>query len=314
MKNRLFIVVQIIGCLSQGFGFSGGLCPAGFSCRNFKNSSPPIPCPPGTFSVLGQHDCTPCAPGYYTNHSASESCAVCEAGFMCPFANQNPVACPVGTYTSCTRQSCCSVCPVGTYNTRIASTDCEKCPAGASCRPASPPSCDSAILTPEYQITLNQFAGKTNPLWKLIYKATRDGFLATDFHYHCNDKTETMTLINSKDGYIFGGYAQMAWSSGNSYIRDPKAFVFTLKNPHSIPPTRFLVKSGYESYALYAYASYGPTFGNGPDILVPDRSNLVKGTFKFGSTYTDTTGRGSATFTGSSSFEIGEILVYQLFG
>ncbi|CAF4682498.1 unnamed protein product, partial [Rotaria socialis] len=172
----------------------------------------------------------------------------------------------------------------------------------------------SAILTPEYQITLNQFAGKTNPLWKLIYKATRDGFLATDFHYHCNDKTETMTLIKSKDGYIFGGYAHMSWSSGNSYIRDPKAFVFTLKNPHSIRPTRYLLKSGSEAYALYAHASYGPTFGNGPDIRVPDQSNLVKGTFNFGSTYADTTARGSATFTGSSSFEIGEILVYQLFG
>ncbi|CAM2725504.1 unnamed protein product [Rotaria socialis] len=132
---------KIIGCLYQGFGFSDGLCPAGFSCRNFKNSSPPAPCPPGTFSILGQHDCKPCAPGYYTNHSASESCEACPAGFMCPFADQNPVACPVGTYTSFTRQSCCSLCPVGTYNTRIASTNCVKCPAGASCRPVSPPSC-----------------------------------------------------------------------------------------------------------------------------------------------------------------------------
>ncbi|CAM4974187.1 unnamed protein product [Rotaria socialis] len=125
----------------KGFGFSDGLCRAGFSCRNFKNSSPPAPCPPGTFSILGQHDCKPCAPGYYTNHSAFESCTACLADFMCPFADQYLVACPVGTCTYCTRQSCCSLCPAGTYTTHIASIDCVKCPAGASCRPVSPPSC-----------------------------------------------------------------------------------------------------------------------------------------------------------------------------
>ncbi|CAM4940425.1 unnamed protein product [Rotaria socialis] len=138
----------------RGFGFSDGLCRAGFSCRNFKNSSPPAPCPPGTFSILGQHDCKPCAPGYYTNHSAFESCTACLADFMCPFADQYLVACPVGTCTYCTRQSCCSLCPAGTYTTHIASIDCVKCPAGASCRPVSPPSCGASWPRVQKNLTL----------------------------------------------------------------------------------------------------------------------------------------------------------------
>ncbi|CAF3963093.1 unnamed protein product, partial [Rotaria magnacalcarata] len=153
-----------------------------------------------------------------------------------------------------------------------------------------------SILTFEYQKILTQFTGKYNARWKLIYKATRDGFRATDFHYHCNDQSDTISIIQSKNGYIFGGYASLPWNSANAFIKDTKAFIFTLKNPHSFLPTRYMLKSGSEPNALYGGANYGPTFGGGHDIHVPDKSNETNGYTNFGSSYSDTTGKGQTTF------------------
>lgn len=148
MKSQVFVAIFSFGCLFNVFGVSIHLCPAGYSCANsnnenlgIKNHRSPVPCPAGTFSPLGQYECTPCSPGYYTNSTGFASCEECPVGFMCQFPDKNPVPCPIGTYTACERQSCCSVCPLGTYTSQVGSVECQKCPAGAACYPVSPPSC-----------------------------------------------------------------------------------------------------------------------------------------------------------------------------
>ena len=150
--------------------------------------------------------------------------------------------------------------------------------------------------------------------WKLLYKATRDGFRGQDFHRLCDGQPQTMSIIKSKNGYIFGGYAHAAWNTSNTYTNDPRAFLFTLVNPNSIQPTRYLVRGGGEEYAFYNSATYGPTFGGGHDIYV-DGENPNQGSYtNFGSYYTDTTGLGSRTFTGNFSFVVADIEVYRLLG
>ena len=54
---------------------------------------------------------------------------------------------------------------------------------------------------------------------------------------------------------------------------DSKAFIFTLKNPYGVPPTRFMKKK--ESYqAIQCLSKYGPIFGNDhPDIYIADNCN-----------------------------------------
>ena len=53
-------------------------------------------------------------------------------------------------------------------------------------------------------------SGKTETP-KLLYRASRDGWDASDFHRICNDKGATVTVVKSSDGYIFGGYTDVAW-------------------------------------------------------------------------------------------------------
>ncbi len=43
---------------------------------------------------------------------------------------------------------------------------------------------------------------------------------------------------------------------------DDKAFIFTLKNPHGLKPTRYMMKDRYR--AIVCCPGYGPTFGSSP--------------------------------------------------
>ena len=51
---------------------------------------------------------------------------------------------------------------------------------------------------------------------------------------------------------------------------DGKAFIFTLKNPHGVEPTRYMKRKESE-HAIQCYPKYGPTFGNSyGDINIAD--------------------------------------------
>jgi hypothetical protein len=42
----------------------------------------------------------------------------------------------------------------------------------------------------------------------LIYRASQDGFEANDFHSKCDQKPNTLMIIKSEHGNIFGGYTE----------------------------------------------------------------------------------------------------------
>ena len=70
---------------------------------------------------------------------------------------------------------------------------------------------------------------------KLQYRASRDGFSAQNFHTKCDTVENSLTMIKSTDGKIFGGFVKKAWdSTGNGYT-DFKAFIFSLVNKENKP-------------------------------------------------------------------------------
>ena len=94
----------------------------------------------------------------------------------------------------------------------------------------------------------------------------------------------------------------MPWHRLGCYKSDASGpFLFTLVNPHNIPPTKYSIR--LFQYAVYGHASYGPTFGAGHDIYVSTNSDKNKNnTFNFPHSYVDTTRRGQLTFTGENKF------------
>ena len=83
-------------------------------------------------------------------------------------------------------------------------------------------------------------------------------FCVEDFHRCCDGKGSTITVIQSKrDNYLFGGYAEISWGCDNKYKDDPAAFLFTVRNPHGIQPTKFACNL-YELRSVRHSARYGP--------------------------------------------------------
>ena len=172
---------------------------------------------------------------------------------------------------------------------------------------------NGTLLQSEQKIQLNEFYGNTNQRWELIYKASRDGFAASTFHKRCNNKGPTMTIIQSNNNYLFGGYTSIPWTSDGPAKTDTTAFLFTLTNPHNIPPTKYAIKSDKTAHAVYHASDHGPTFGAGRDIYLANSSNANNtSSTTFPNSYNDTTGKASATFTGAKNFTASDIEVFKL--
>lgn len=103
-----------------------------------------------------------------------------------------------------------------------------------------------------------------------MYRGSRDGFAALDFHTKCDFLPSTLTLVETSLGYIFGGYTHACWTTGSGKSHyDPRAFLFSLVNKFGKP---FVCKIADTKNAIYSRTSYGPTFGTN-DIFICNNSN-----------------------------------------
>ena len=50
--------------------------------------------------------------------------------------------------------------------------------------------------------------------WRLLFRASRDGFASQTFHSKCDNKGPTITVVKSGE-YIFGGFTEQSWTSKN---------------------------------------------------------------------------------------------------
>jgi hypothetical protein len=105
--------------------------------------------------------------------------------------------------------------------------------------------------------------------WNLIYRASRDGFGANDFHLKCDKKPNTLVIIKSTNGNIFGGYTEQDWTHTDGYKNDPKAFIFSLVNKENKP----LVMKPQNQNVIICNSFFGPLFGAGAEIAIVSNSN-----------------------------------------
>ncbi|KAJ5076396.1 hypothetical protein M0811_06395 [Anaeramoeba ignava] len=119
---------------------------------------------------------------------------------------------------------------------------------------------------------------------KLGYSAKRDGFDSQNWHKAVDDKGKTLVIIKTKDNFIFGGFTQVGFMTGDSrYIPDPNAFIFSLRNStNKRKSKKFTIKQDEEQNAIYYRLDRGSCFGN-DDIDL--NSNLKSGYSDFGVSY-----------------------------
>jgi hypothetical protein len=151
----------------------------------------------------------------------------------------------------------------------------------------------------------------------LIYRGSRDGFGATDFHEKCDGHSNTLVIVETRNGFIFGGFSPCEWDSSFTYKQDDsmRSFLFTLKNPHGMEPTTFPLKEDRKQCAIYCFPSRGPIFGGGCDLFVSDLCNVNDKSYTraFGDTYRNTTlTDGRVLFTGEKNFIVKEIEIFEI--
>lgn len=108
--------------------------------------------------------------------------------------------------------------------------------------------------------------------WSLIYRASRDGFTARDFHSKCDNIPKTLVIIKASNGNVFGGYTEASWSDNGLYKADSNSFLFSLINKNN-KPIKIKISHGFEPYAIFCGANCGPTFGGGHDLFISDNPN-----------------------------------------
>ncbi len=134
----------------------------------------------------------------------------------------------------------------------------------------------SLILNEDERLSLSQMVKVSDG--NLLYRASRDGFTASEFHTKCDGKANTVTIIKKNSNYVFGGYTTAKWgANNNSWILDSSAFLFSLRrngtsNNHKLQIIR-------AEYAIYGGLGYGPLFGGGNDIRIVNRSDIHGGSF-----------------------------------
>ena len=76
---------------------------------------------------------------------------------------------------------------------------------------------DSVILSTDHRQTLIKWLQETltsaSHNYVLLYRASRNGWAAANFHSFCDNKGPTVTVVKHGN-YIFGGYTEQPWESG----------------------------------------------------------------------------------------------------
>ena len=126
---------------------------------------------------------------------------------------------------------------------------------------------ESAIIKDKEDIMIkNWISNNKNMSFHLIYKATRDGDDAKDFHKLCDEISPTLTLARTKNGNRFGGYTSAPYTknSESKEINDPNAFVFSLDK-------KYKYNTNKPNSSITSNKNYGPYFGNSSAFYIGNK-------------------------------------------
>jgi hypothetical protein len=142
--------------------------------------------------------------------------------------------------------------------------------------------------------------------WRLLYRASVDGFSRYIFHQKCDYNVNTLLIIKSSSGRIFGGYTTAQWNepiedydddelmaminfnnnaAEDFFKQDPNSFIFSLINEEK-QPIKMKIKEDFKKYAINCGLKHGVGFGRLGDLSLGfDKDDLSKGLSNLGSSF-----------------------------
>ena len=140
--------------------------------------------------------------------------------------------------------------------------------------------------------------------YTLLFRASKDGFKAGNFHSKCDGKNNTVTLVEATNGKRFGGFTDAAWDQSNSYKTGSNGFIFSLDD-------KSIYYNKNSAYNIYCNSIYGPTFGGGFDFRLCDNCDSSNSSYDNSGHSYETNGKKYA-MAGESSFLVKDYEVYLL--
>jgi hypothetical protein len=155
---------------------------------------------------------------------------------------------------------------------------------------------------------------------KLLYRGSRDGFRSSDFHSKVDDHSNTVTIVETTIGFVFGGSAPCTFSSTDGWKSDDslQSFLFTVKNPHNLAARKFSMNPERKKCVLYCEVTHNLLWlGESGVIGIMSECNTNNYShnegFQQGGCFINDTGLDGPTFfTGERKFTVKEIETFEL--
>jgi len=126
----------------------------------------------------------------------------------------------------------------------------------------------------EIELLVSELSEEGRTIGVRLFDSSEDGDTAREFHEKCDDRGPTLTVIETSDGNVFGGFTPISWSSTGRYM---SAESWLFKRPY----VRIDIKPNMKRYAVFHSVKYGPAFGC--DIVIgPDYSYCEQNSYSSG--------------------------------
>lgn len=109
-----------------------------------------------------------------------------------------------------------------------------------------------------------------------LYKASRDGWSATDFHDKVDNLGSVVVAARSLTGQVFGGYNPAGFRSTDDYVTSTAAFLWAKKKNNNNRIVKFPILAGGNA-AVFDYATAGPNFGASDLQIGPPKAAVLGG-------------------------------------
>ena len=147
----------------------------------------------------------------------------------------------------------------------------------------------------------------------LIYRGSRDGYTAKNFHEKCDNRGPTVVIVENTIGNKFGGYAAVSWTSGNGGKFEIKnnesfsCFLFSVDKKQKLP-----YNPGSNHRALGHSPDYGPIFGYAAALAIADNCNANSNSYCDYSYNSYQNLKEGGHLSGTRNFTVKEIEVYAI--
>jgi hypothetical protein len=115
----------------------------------------------------------------------------------------------------------------------------------------------------------------------LRFRASTHGFTAAAFHQYCDTYAPLFVVVRATNGYIATAYTSVAFTSFGDYKNAGTngAWLNNLWNGSATSTTKYYNTRETTSpqNSIYDNAIYGPTFGGGHDMYIPNNFNTNTG-------------------------------------